>query len=87
MDKRDVYVVSTIHGNEVDDVQRCGEDVPMKKPKMINQYNSFMNEIDKCDKLLSSYSTQRKTRKWWKKLFVRPVELTIMDSMVVYTIL
>ena len=34
-DKRDVYVVSTIHGNEIKDVQRHGEDVPIKKPKSI----------------------------------------------------
>ena len=35
-DKRDVFVVSSIHGNEIDEVQRRGEEEPTNKPRMIN---------------------------------------------------
>ncbi|XP_066928278.1 piggyBac transposable element-derived protein 4-like [Clytia hemisphaerica] len=82
-DKRDVYVVSTIHGNSIKQVQRRGEEEPVSKPTMICQYNSFMNGVDKCDQKISSYDMQRKTRKWWKKLFLRLVELSIINAMVI----
>ena len=83
-DKRDVYVVSSIHGNEIEEVQRRGEKELTNKPRMINQYNCFMNGVDKCDQMLASYSIQRKTTKWWKKLFFQMVELSIINSMVLY---
>lgn len=73
--------------SEIDEVQRRGEEEPTQKPRMINQYNCYMNGVDKCDQMLSSYSIQRKTQKWWKKLFFRLVELSIINSMVLYTTL
>ena len=78
-DKRDVFLVSTIHGNQIEEVLHRGEEAPITKPRMITQYNCFMNGVDRCDQYLASYSIQRKTTKWWKKLFLRFVGLCIMN--------
>ena len=43
-----------------------------------------MNGVDKCDQMISSYDIQRKTQKWWKKLFFRLVELGIINAMIIF---
>jgi len=82
-DKRDVFVLSTIHGTAVEMVQRRRGD-PITKPEMICDYNNHMNGVDKCDQYLSSYTFCRKTVKWWKKVFVRVFELCVINSMIIY---
>lgn len=83
-DKRDVYCMSTIHGTNQKDVTRRGKENPVKKPEMIIEYNKFMNGVDKCDQYLSSYPFNRRTMKWWKKVFVRLVDLAVINAMVIY---
>ena len=72
-DKRDVFALSTFHGNA------CDDDLP-HKPKMIENYNKFMNGVDRADQLLTYYSMDMKSRKWWKKVFWRLVELCITNA-------
>ena len=71
-DKRDVFALSTFHGNSVED------DMP-KKPELITSYNQFMNGVDKNDQLLTYYSINVKSMKWWKKVFWRLLELSIVN--------
>jgi len=82
--QRDVFVLSTIHGNQIEEVQRRDDEEKVTKPKMITEYNCYMNGVDKCDQMLASYSIQRKTTKWWKKLFFRLIELSIINAMIVF---
>ena len=83
-DKRDVYAVSSIHNNSEQEVTRRGDSVPVMKPRIISEYNKYMNGVDKCDQYLSSYSLCRKSMKWWKKVFFRMFELAIINAMVLY---
>ena len=71
-DKRDVFALSTFHGNA------CNNELP-HKPEMIETYNKFMNGVDRADQLLSYYSLNKKSRKWWKKVFWRLLELCITN--------
>lgn len=77
-DKRDVFVISTVHGNGV------SEEFP-HKPEMIQSYNFNMNGVDRNDQLLSYYTLNRSTRKWWKKVFWRSLELMIVNSFIIYS--
>ncbi|MEO0688277.1 MAG: hypothetical protein AAFY76_25265, partial [Cyanobacteria bacterium J06649_11] len=86
-DKRDVYVLSSIHGNQIEEVQRRGEEEPVQKPRMITQYNTFMGGVDKCDQKIANYNNLRRTKKWWKKLFFRFVEISVVNAMTVYVTL
>ena len=56
-DKRDVFVTSTIHGNDIETVQCRSEEAEITRPKMICQYNQFMNGVDRCDQYESSLAT------------------------------
>ena len=71
-DKRDVFALSTFHGNT------CDDELP-HKPEMIETYNQFMNGVDRADQLLTYYLLNKKSRKWWKKVFWRLLELCITN--------
>ena len=63
---------------------RKDEDEAVEKPVMITDYNQSKGGVDLCDELLNYYAFSRKTRKWWKKLFFRLLELCIINSMILY---
>lgn len=81
-DKRDVYALSSFHGNSEKIVERFSGEI--SKPDMICDYNQNMGGVDKCDQFLSYYSLGRKSMKWWKKVFFRLVELCIVNAMCLY---
>ena len=83
-DKRDVYVMSALHGNGSQLIERRAAPEPIRKPDMIVEYNKYMNGVDKCDQFLNYYSVGRKSIKWWKKVFFRMLELCIINAMVLY---
>ena len=45
--KSDVFVVPTIHGNQIKQLQCHGEEERVSKLRMITQYNNYMNGEDK----------------------------------------
>ncbi|UYV66531.1 PGBD5 [Cordylochernes scorpioides] len=47
-------------------------------------YNKHKAGVDRSDQLLSYYSFQRRTMKWWKKLFFHIFGLTIVNSHIIY---
>ena len=84
-DKRDVFAMSSIHGTSSIPVLRCGDNEHVMKPEMINEYNKYMNGVNKCDQYLASYSIDRKTLKWWKKIFFCVLDVCILNAMITYT--
>ena len=72
-DKRAVFALSSIHGSSAVPVLRHGEDEEVMK--LIAEYNKYINGVDKCDQCLASYSVDRKTLKWWKKIFFRLLDM------------
>ena len=84
-DKSDVFAMSSIHGTSSIPVLRRGDNEHVMKPEMINEYNKYMNGVDKCDQHLASYSIDRKTLKWWKKIFFRVLDVCILNAMITYT--
>ena len=53
-------------------------------PAVVDRYNHNINGVDVADQLTMFYSIQRKTRKWWRKLFLWMLETTIVNSYIVY---
>jgi len=43
--------------------------VNIRQPKVIQDYNHFMNRVDRSDQLLSKNNAIRKCMRWWKTLF------------------
>ena len=67
-DKRDVFALTTIHGDAV------GDDIP-QKPELIYEYNEYMGGVDHNEQLLVYFAIGRKTLKWRKSVFWRLLEL------------
>ena len=59
-DKHDVYAMSAIHGSEIELVESQNNNL-VEKPRIICQYNNYMNGVDKCDQYLNYYSMGRKS--------------------------
>ena len=82
---RDVLLLSTIHLNEMVEIPKHrDEQESICNPKLNFDYNVHMNGVDKCDQYLSYYSLTRKSRKWWKKIFFRLVEISVLNAIVLY---
>ena len=88
-DRRDITFVSSMHSASVEVIQKRPkggrEREPIPCPSAIVEYNQHMNGVDITDQHLSYHSlTRRKTVKWWKKLFWRLIDLSILNSSIVF---
>ncbi|CAB3241853.1 unnamed protein product [Arctia plantaginis] len=54
------------------------------KPSAIVHYNNFMPGIDLQDQMLAYYPVQRKTLRWYKKLFVHMLQMSLSNAMYLY---
>ena len=85
VDKRPVYIISTIHEAVMKDTgkqKQNGEKI--FKPEPIVEYVSKMGGVDKGDQLMSYYSFLRKSVKWWRKLFVHMVNMLMLNAFILH---
>ena len=57
----------------------------ISKPYAIDQYNKFMDGVDKQDQSLSYYGFSRRTVKWWKKVFFHLLDTAVVNAYIMYT--
>ena len=53
-------------------------------PLAVSQYNRFTHGCDKSNQMCSYYSFIHKTVKYWKNVFIRLLEITIVNSYVIH---
>ncbi|KAK3758964.1 hypothetical protein RRG08_005590 [Elysia crispata] len=53
-------------------------------PMAIKDYNCNMGGVDKADMLCSLYGMDRKSRKWWHRLFFGIIDRMLVNSYVVH---
>lgn len=88
-DRRDVHLLSTAHNQSVVSVMKrpkgSRKKVPTSCPRCVVDYNMYMGGVDLTDQYLSYYSlTRRRTIKWWKKVFWRMVDISVLNSWIIY---
>lgn len=81
-DKRDVYVLSSIHKETSVEIQ--GRQGLVQKPDCINDYNQFMGGVDFNDQMMQPYRATRRSRFWYKKVSIYLFQLAIYNSFVIY---
>ena len=55
------------------------------KPAIVDQYNTFMSGCDRADQMIGYYGHHnRKSTKWWKKLFFWILEITTLNAFILY---
>jgi hypothetical protein len=67
-DKRDIHVLTNMHHPPANG-NFCDEHGNAIKPEIIQDYNRHIGYVDLGDRMTHSYSIQRQTWKWTKKLF------------------
>ncbi len=58
------------------------KEVPI--PAIIYNYNRFMNGVDRSDQLIKYYNILRQTHKYWKTLFFHYIDISIVNSYILY---
>ena len=86
-DKRDVFMLSTVHKHEMMEVKpRYSGQETVTKPATVLTYNKYKGGVDLHDQLSSYYPMRRKTVKWWKKLFFHLIMMGTVNACKYYNI-
>ena len=88
-DRRDVLALTTMHNTSASMVMKrpkgSRDKQPLPCPTAIIDYNQYMGGVDLMDQHLSYYSmTARRTLKWWKKVFWRLVDISVVNSWIIF---
>lgn len=86
-DSKVVYLASNFHGNEKTTVQRTSKDgsrSDISCPIVVKDYNSFMGGVDHSDRLRALYNVDRKSKKWWLRIFWGLLDMAFVNAYVVY---
>lgn len=78
-DKRTVMYISTeFENNMVSITNRRGQE--REKPLPIVQYNAHMKGVDRMDQMMSYYPCERKSLRWYKKIFVHILQMLVINA-------
>jgi hypothetical protein len=83
VDKRPVTMLSTIHAATnmwTGKHKRNEERTPIYKPTVIVQYTSLMGGVDLSDQLMNYYNFLRRTKKWWRKMWVHLLNMILHNA-------
>ncbi|XP_046666746.1 piggyBac transposable element-derived protein 4-like [Homalodisca vitripennis] len=84
-DKRVVtYITTEFENNMVESRNRHG--VARVKPLPIVKYNTFMKGVDRADQMLAYYPCERKTLRWYKKIFVHIMQMALVNALKLYNL-
>lgn len=86
-DNKAVYLASNYHGNETTTVQRTsknGSKSDVTCPTLVKDYNAFMGGVDHADRLRALYCVDRKSKKWWLRIFWGLLDIVFVNAYVVY---
>ncbi|CAF3952270.1 unnamed protein product [Rotaria sp. Silwood1] len=86
MDKREVYMLSTIHDSQMIAIDKIDHNTgrQIMKPVCVQNYNDNMGAIDLVDMQSSFTECIRRTLKWYKKFFFRIVDMASITAFYLY---
>lgn len=90
-DNRPVTMLTSIHvANEFRQVDRNvkvdnrWQNVKVQQPKAIDEYNKYMNGVDRSDQIIGKSTALRKCMRWWKTLFFHMIDIAVVDSFILF---
>ena len=57
---------------------------PKMKPLVVDKYNQYMLGVDRLDQRVSYYQFNRKSVRWWRKVFFWVLEVMIVNASILY---
>ncbi|KAF2903357.1 hypothetical protein ILUMI_02824 [Ignelater luminosus] len=55
------------------------------KPEIIHYYNSMKGDVDNMDKMVTYYSTKRRTCRWLPVMFYNMIDVACLASYIIHT--
>lgn len=86
-DSKEVFAMSNCLPANIDTVERknkVGEKEKYSCPQIISIYNSIMGGVDLADQMMAVYDPDRRTDKWWKRVFTKLLMAAVVNSWVAY---
>lgn len=86
-DTKAVHLASNYHGSEMTVVGRRGKDGRKSNvtcPQIVKDCNEFMGGVDHADRLRVTYGVNRRSKKWWHRLFWGLMDIAFVNSYVIY---
>ncbi|KAL4152744.1 hypothetical protein QTP88_000577 [Uroleucon formosanum] len=85
-DTRAVLVMSTVHNADLAPVTVRSKVGPLEKfkPQVIIDYNKYKTGVDHGDQMIAYYPFNRKTMKWWKKMFFHLFMVSTVNSFILH---
>nr|CAH7742974.1 unnamed protein product [Callosobruchus chinensis] len=86
-DTKDVVALSNCHTTAEVNVLRTNKDGSRENvncPESIAYYNAHMGGVDLSDQLAGLYDMDRKSLKWWKKVFYRLLMTCCVNSWIIF---
>lgn len=88
MDKKPVQFLSNYHDpSDTTTVSRREKNGSLKEvssPVICSDYNRYMGFVDKSDQLISTYKIDRKSKKWWHRIFWHFIDATVVNAFLIY---
>ena len=91
IDSKPVSILSTIHaGNDKVMCKRRTkkngkfEKIILLQPKVIQDYNQYMNGVDRSDQMLSCHNVSLKCYRWWKTLFFHLIDIAVVNGFLLF---
>ena len=88
MDNKPVLFSSNFHHpNEEQTIKRKQKDGSEKEItclQLVKDYNTHMGYVDQSDMFLSFYKVNRKSRKWWHRLFWHFLDLSVVNAFIIF---
>ncbi|XP_043463998.1 piggyBac transposable element-derived protein 4-like [Leptopilina heterotoma] len=86
-DNKAVYALSNFHDpSKVSETNRKNKDGSVSViscPDIIKDYNQHLGYVDKADMLKSLYEIDRKSKKWWHRLFWHLLDVAVTNAFVI----
>lgn len=86
-DSKSVMLLSNCHNYDLTTVERKQKDGSKKTvscPEAISFYNKYMGGVDMTDQYTVLYDIDRKSDKWWKRVFQRLLMTSVTNAWVLY---
>ncbi|XP_067138764.1 piggyBac transposable element-derived protein 4-like [Centruroides vittatus] len=86
-DTKEVLVMSNCHKPDLTKITKktkTGEQVTIDCPQAIALYRQKMGGVDRADQYISLYNQERKSTKWWKKVFYTCLSMCVTNAWIMY---
>lgn len=88
MDQKPVFLASNYHNpTERSTVKRKlkdGRKVDIPCTKLVTDYNKHMGYVDKADQLKKCYQIDRRSKKWWHRIFFHFLDVCVVNSYIMF---